>query len=130
MEFITTKELYDQALGLFQVEIRKAGRGHLVFVTDENGNPVRHPLRMSDFEERPRFYLLRQENLSQEQIRKSFSETSGSNKEGITASSLKSLIVKELIWQVQQQLNDGTLERIKRRTLKHQNKSRKKGRHF
>jgi hypothetical protein len=130
MEFITSKELYDQALGLFQVEIRKAGRGHLVFVTDENGNPVRHPLRMSDFEERPRFYLLRQENLSQEQIRKSFSETSGSNKEGITASSLKSLIVKELIWQVQQQLNDGTLERIKRRTLKHQNKSRKKGRHF
>ncbi len=57
MEFITSKELYDQALGLFQVEIRKAGRGHLVFVTDENGNPVRHPVRMSDFEERPRFYL-------------------------------------------------------------------------
>ena len=57
MEFITSKEMYDQALKLFQVEIRKAGRGHLVFVTDENGNPIRHPVKMSDFQERPKFYL-------------------------------------------------------------------------
>ncbi|MBN2637998.1 MAG: relaxase/mobilization nuclease domain-containing protein [Bacteroidales bacterium] len=57
MEQIASKEMYDQALGLFQVEIRKAGRGHLVFVTDENGSPIRHPVRMSDFEERPRFYM-------------------------------------------------------------------------
>ena len=56
MDFITSKEMYDQALKLFQVEIRKAGRCHLVFVTDENGNPIRHPVKMSDFEERPRFY--------------------------------------------------------------------------
>ncbi|HZL10337.1 MAG TPA: hypothetical protein VFC65_10095 [Prolixibacteraceae bacterium] len=28
----------------------------LVFVTDGNGNPVRHPIKMSAFEERPRFY--------------------------------------------------------------------------
>ncbi|WP_299578029.1 relaxase/mobilization nuclease domain-containing protein [uncultured Sunxiuqinia sp.] len=56
MEFITSKELYEQALELFQVEIRRAGRGHLVFVTDENGNPIRYPVRMSDFEERPRFF--------------------------------------------------------------------------
>jgi hypothetical protein len=34
MEFITSREMYDQALKLFQVEIRKAGRGHLVFVVD------------------------------------------------------------------------------------------------
>jgi hypothetical protein len=39
------------------VEIRKAGRGHLVFVTDENGAVIRHPMKLSDFEERPRFYL-------------------------------------------------------------------------
>lgn len=57
MEFITSKELYEQALELFQVEIRRAGRGHLVFVTDECGNPIRHPVRMSDFEERPRFLI-------------------------------------------------------------------------
>ncbi|MGV8137299.1 MAG: relaxase/mobilization nuclease domain-containing protein [Mangrovibacterium sp.] len=57
MEFMTSREMYDQALKLFNVEIRKAGRGFLVFVTDENGNPVRHPVKMSVFEERPRFCL-------------------------------------------------------------------------
>jgi hypothetical protein len=57
MEFITSREMYDQALKLFNVEIRKAGRGYSVFVADENGNPIRHPVRMSDFEERPEFYL-------------------------------------------------------------------------
>ncbi|WP_159516912.1 relaxase/mobilization nuclease domain-containing protein [Sunxiuqinia indica] len=57
MEFITSKEMYDQALKLFNVEIRKAGRGYSVFVTDENGKPIRHPIRMSEFEERPKLYL-------------------------------------------------------------------------
>ena len=130
MEFITTKEMYDQALGLFQVEIRKAGRGYLVFVTDENRNPIRYPVRMSDFEERPRYYLSRQETLSQEQIRKSFSETSGSNRGGITASTLKSLIVKELIWQMQAQINGGTLDKNKRYKMKGQSKKRKRGRYL
>jgi len=49
--------MYDDALKLFQIEIRQVQKGHLVFVTDGNGNPIRHPLKMSDFEERPRFYL-------------------------------------------------------------------------
>jgi len=57
MDFINSKAMYDQALKLFNVEVRKAGRGHLVFVTDENGNPVRHSVKMGDFEERPKFYL-------------------------------------------------------------------------
>lgn len=57
MEFISSKEMYVQALKLFNVEIRKAGRGYSVFVTDENGNHIRHPVRMADFEERPGFYL-------------------------------------------------------------------------
>jgi hypothetical protein len=57
MEFISSKEMYDQALKLFNVEIRRSGRGYSVFVTDENGNSIRHPMRMSDFEERPKFYL-------------------------------------------------------------------------
>lgn len=55
MEFIISKEMYDQALKLFNVEIKKAGRGYSVFVTDDNGNPIRHPVRMRDFEEKPRF---------------------------------------------------------------------------
>ncbi len=57
IESITSKQLYDKSLELFNVEIRRSGRGHVVFVTDGNGNPVRYPIRLSEFEERPRFYL-------------------------------------------------------------------------
>lgn len=57
IESITTKQLYDESLELFNVEIRRTGRGHVVFVTDGNGNPVRNPIRLSEFEERPRFYV-------------------------------------------------------------------------
>jgi hypothetical protein len=49
--------MYNDALKLFHIEIRQVQKGHLVFVTDGNGNPIRHPIKMSDFEERPRFYL-------------------------------------------------------------------------
>lgn len=38
------------------LEIRQIHKGHLVFVAVGNGNAVRHPIIMSDFEERPRFY--------------------------------------------------------------------------
>lgn len=48
--------MYNDALKLFYIEIRQVQKGHLVFVTDGNGNPIRHPIKMSDFEERPRFY--------------------------------------------------------------------------
>ncbi len=67
MEFITSKEMYDQALKLFNVEVRKTGRGYSVFVTDENGNPVRHPVRMRDFDEKPKFYLGNTLSLSREE---------------------------------------------------------------
>ena len=56
MDFITSKLMYNDALKLFHVEIRQVQKGNLVFVTDGNGNPIRHPIKMSDFEERPRFY--------------------------------------------------------------------------
>ena len=56
MDFITNKQMYNDALRLFHIEIRQVQKGHLVLVTDGNGNPVRHPIKMSDFEERPRFY--------------------------------------------------------------------------
>ncbi len=56
MDFITSKQMYNDALRLFHVEIRQVQKGHLVFVTDGNENPVRHPIKMSDFQERPRFY--------------------------------------------------------------------------
>lgn len=57
LESITSKQLYDKSLARFNVEIRKSGRGHIVFITDGNGNPVRCPMPLSEFKERPRFYV-------------------------------------------------------------------------
>jgi len=59
MDFITNKQMFNDALKLFHIEIRQVQKGHLIFVTDGNGNPVRHPIKMSDFEERPRFYEMK-----------------------------------------------------------------------
>nr|WP_319267036.1 relaxase/mobilization nuclease domain-containing protein [uncultured Draconibacterium sp.] len=57
IDSISNKQLYNKSLELFNVEVRKSGRGHVVFITDENGSPVRYPIRLSEFEERPRFHL-------------------------------------------------------------------------
>jgi hypothetical protein len=57
IESISSKQLYDKSLELFNVEVRRSGRGHVVFVTDEIGNPIRYPIRLSEFQERPKFYL-------------------------------------------------------------------------
>ena len=92
MEFITSKEMYDQALNLFNVEIRKSGRGYSVFVTDGNGNPIRHPVKMSDFGERPKFYLSEQHTLNLH-----FGKYQDSNFTGQSSGVLKSLVLKELI---------------------------------
>jgi hypothetical protein len=59
MDFITSKQMYNDALKLFHIEIRQVQKGHLIFVTDGNGNPIRHPIKMSDFVERPRFYKVK-----------------------------------------------------------------------
>jgi hypothetical protein len=56
MDFINSKQMYNDTLKLFHIEIRPVQKGHLIFVTDGIGNPIRHPIKMSDFEERPRFY--------------------------------------------------------------------------
>ena len=121
MDFINSKEMYDQALGLFQVEIRKAGRGHLVFVVDENGNPLRHPVKMSDFQERSKFYLSEQKTLSHHS-----GKYPDSNLLGQSNDVLKSLVLKGLIQQVGQ-LNEGKYQQKNRRQLKSQ---KKKGRRY
>jgi hypothetical protein len=48
--------MYNEALKLFNVEIRKSGRGHIVVVTDDSGNPIRYPIRLSNFKEGPKIY--------------------------------------------------------------------------
>jgi Relaxase/Mobilisation nuclease domain. len=94
MEFITSKEMYDQALKLFNVEIRRVGKGYSVLVTDENGNPIRHPVRMGDFEERPRFYMSEHQTLAQHD-----KQHLNTDQTGLTTGILKSLVLKELIRQ-------------------------------
>ncbi len=115
MDFITSKEMYDQALGLFQVEVRKAGRGHLVFVTDENGNPIRHPVKISDFQDRPKFYLSEQQTLGQH-----FEKLPHFEPTGQSIGVLKSLVLKELIRQV------GSHQQKKEQRLRLQKKKEKK----
>lgn len=58
---ITSKEMYNQALKLFLVEIRKSGRGNIVVVTDGEGDPDLYPIRLSDFKEKPKFYRMEQQ---------------------------------------------------------------------
>lgn len=120
MEFVSSKEMYDQALRLFNVEVRKVGRGYSVFVTDENGNSVRHPVKMGDFEEKPKFYLSEQRNLSQH-----YKQHLNLNQTGLSTGVLKSLVLKEIIRQVKTQLDDGSGFREKRfkfKTLKNKYK--------
>lgn len=115
MEFITSKEMYDQALKLFNVEIRKPGQGYSVFVTDENGNPIRHPLRIKDFEEKPKFYLSEQQNLG-----KHYKQHLNSGQTGLSPGILKSLILKEITWQAKTLVDERTSVKNKRFKLKSQ----------
>jgi len=115
MEFITSKKMYDQALKLFNVEIRKAGRGYSVFVTDENENPVRHPVKMRDFVERPMFYLSEHQTLTQHH-----SQHFNSDQTFLGTGVLKSLVLKELIRQTKTQFDKDSSLKSKRHKLKSQ----------
>ncbi|MEL7587932.1 MAG: relaxase/mobilization nuclease domain-containing protein [Prolixibacteraceae bacterium] len=122
MDFITSKQMYNDALKLFHIEIRQVQKGHLVFVTDGNENPIRHPVKMSDFEEKPKFYLSEQRILGQQSRKYPDSELIGQS-----IGVLKSLVLKELILQVKTQFDDGSGFINKRYKLKSQkNKSKRK----
>jgi hypothetical protein len=109
MEFITSKEMYDQALKLFQVEIRKAGRGHLVFVNDENGNSIRHPVKMSNFEERPKFYL---------SSILSYGWEEDSDSRVRFPENLKRELLKSMFYQLKNERHEKSVERNKRKGIK------------
>jgi hypothetical protein len=67
LEEINSKDAYTEALKLFNVEIKKSGRGHIVLVTDGAGNPIRYPIRLSNFKERPKYYPSQKVMLKNEQ---------------------------------------------------------------
>ena len=62
MDFISSKAMYDEALKMFNIEIRPFGKGYAAFVTDGAGIPVRYPIRLSEFDQRPNFYVDRTVN--------------------------------------------------------------------
>ncbi|MBN2595424.1 MAG: hypothetical protein JXR82_01400, partial [Marinifilaceae bacterium] len=74
----SSKAMYDQALKMFDIEIRPFGKGYAAFVTDGTGNPVRYPIRLSEFDERPNFYAdrsLNKEVTFEANLKVNFSET-------------------------------------------------------
>ncbi len=89
---VNSKALYDEILKLFNVEIRKSGRGHIVLVTDEKGKVIRYPIRLSKFKEKPNFYKVEKETSIKEWI--------ATNKDKKISSDLKREFVKELLWQI------------------------------
>ena len=92
IDSINSKALYEEALKLFNVEIRKSGRGYIIVVTDGKGKVIRYPIRLSKFKEQPKFYQKQKEKLDKpEQI---------SEERKISKSDLKSHFLKELLWQV------------------------------
>nr|WP_320153989.1 relaxase/mobilization nuclease domain-containing protein [uncultured Draconibacterium sp.] len=67
---LTTKDMYDQALLSFKVEIQKSGRGHIVVVLGDDGKPARYPIRLSNFKNKPRFYSKENRLAEQETVGK------------------------------------------------------------
>ena len=98
-------------MGLFQGEIRKAKRGHLVFVTDEQRNPYLHSVRMRDFKERQRFYLF--ENHNQRITRVNSVESMDSERLNVGTNVLQSLIRKEIAKLFQLNKNECSLKGTK-----------------
>jgi len=93
MDLITSKMQYDEALKLFNVEIRQSGRGHSVVVTDGNGKVIRYPIRLSKFKEQAKFYQKEQQQV--EEILKRIR-----HKDIYRYDSLRSDFLKELLCQI------------------------------
>jgi hypothetical protein len=103
--------MYNDELKLFHIEIRQVQKGHLVFVTDGNGNQVRHPIKMSDIKERQRFY---QTNGKAEKIELSggsFTEKSGND---LRNRSGNSRMLVDLLWLIPNYSDKNNLRKKKK----------------
>ncbi|QGY46083.1 relaxase/mobilization nuclease domain-containing protein [Maribellus comscasis] len=115
MEFITSEEMYDQALKLFNVEVRSLGKGYATFVTDDAGNPVRYPIRLSEFKERPGFYL---DNIL------SYAQEGNLNRKVQFPENFKRELLKSLFYQLKNERHEQNVERNKRKNLKYGKRNR------
>ena len=115
MDFITNKQMYNDALKLFHIEIRQVQKGHLVFITDGNGNPVRYPIKMSDFQEKPRFYQSKGKAGKIDQIANQILDNSITSKKGIGNSSMLFDLLRLIPSYSNQNNNRNKMQMIKRR---------------
>jgi hypothetical protein len=92
MDSINSKIQYDEALKLFNVEIRKSGRGDIVVVTDGNGKVIRYSIRLSKFKEQPKYYQKQKEKIDKNEH---ISEERKSRKPDF-----KTDFLKEMLWQI------------------------------
>lgn len=115
METLTSKDLYDETLKLFNVEIRKSGRGQTVVVTDGKGKVIRYPIRLSKFKEKPKFYQKEKQQIDKrEQI---------SEERKIRKADFKSDFLKELLWQIR--LKDQNQEMRKKYRIRSKRKKKR-----
>ncbi|MDQ2178562.1 relaxase/mobilization nuclease domain-containing protein [Marinifilum sp. D714] len=85
---IQSKEMYEKTLKLFNVEVRKSGRGHIVLVTDDQGEAIRYPIRLSRFQEKPRFWTEEKKEIGKQSVKKS---KAGSRHHGLLEDFIKEL---------------------------------------
>jgi hypothetical protein len=116
---ITSKEMYSEALKLFNVEIRKSGRGHIVVVTDDIGNPIRYPIRLSNFKEGPKFYVEQIIGRNQKIIVNRMHQLLPENNR-IIELTLKSIVLKGLLLKPETKANKKTTQ------IRNQKKYKKK----
>lgn len=86
---IQSKEMYEKALKLFNVEVRKSGRGHIVVVIDDQGEPIRYPIRLSKFKNRPEFFAVKESVENEKALKTTQRKIIMPDKS----------LLKELIWQ-------------------------------
>jgi hypothetical protein len=98
LDMLQSKEEYEKYLKLFNVEIRKSGRGHIVVVTDGKGKVIRYPIRLSKFKEQPKFYQKQKQQIEKpEQI---LEERKPRKPD------FKTDFLKELLWQIRMKDQD------------------------
>jgi hypothetical protein len=111
--------MYAEALKLFNVEIRKSGRGHIVVVTDDFGNPIRYPIRLSNFKEGPKFYVEQIIGRNQKIIVNRMHQLLPENNR-IIELTLKSIVLKGLLLKPETKANKKTTQ------IRNQKKYKKK----
>ncbi len=113
MESTNSKVMYDEALKLFNVEVRQSGRGHIVVVTDGMEKIIRYPIRLSKFKEQPQFWVQEKKEIGRELIKESILKLNHQN------------LFVDFLRELNKQLRYNELKNTKVKQLKTRKKKRK-----